>query len=81
MVRLPPGEHLLEIPLGIMDLNAGKYHFVVGIIDMKSGIGLARVQGLRPFRVFSNHTVWGRIVRPAVAQLKPLPNKSSTPLD
>ena len=73
---LPPGEHLLEIPLGIIELNAGKYNFVVGIADAKTGIGLARVQGLRPFRVFSKHVAWGRIVRPAVAQLKTLPRKS-----
>jgi lipopolysaccharide transport system ATP-binding protein len=77
---LPPGEHLLEIQLGPIDLNAGKYNFVVGITDPdRGGIALARVQGLRPFRVFSRHTVWGRIVRPVVAQLKPLPIRSSTP--
>lgn len=72
-LSLPPGEHLLQIPLGIMDLNAGKYNFVVGISDPSTGIGLARVQGLRPFRVLSKATVWGKIVRPAVGQLKTLP--------
>ena len=71
---LPPGEHLLEIPLGVIELNAGKYSFVVGVSDPKSQLGLARVQGLRPFRVTAKSTVWGKIVRPAVAQIKQLPD-------
>jgi hypothetical protein len=76
---LPPGEHLLEIPLGIIELNSGKYNFVVGVTDPKTGLALTRVQGLRPFRVFSRGVAWGKIVRPAVAQLKPLPIESSIP--
>lgn len=76
---LRPGEHMLEVPLGIIELNAGKYNFVVNITDAKTGISLARVQGLRPFRVFAKGVAFGKIVRPAVAQLKPLPNKSAAP--
>lgn len=75
---LPPGEHLLEIPLGIIDLNFGKYTFVVEIFDTNTSIILARVDCLRPFRVFSDQTHWGKIVRPAVAQLRTLPKKAST---
>jgi lipopolysaccharide transport system ATP-binding protein len=74
---LPPGEHLLEIPLGTIDLNAGKYSFVVGMLDVATGTGLARVQGLRPFRVISKGVSWGKIVRPAVARLRTLPQDSS----
>jgi len=77
MLCLPPGEHLLEIPLGIIELNAGKYSFMVAIFDATS-FSLARVQGLRPFRVFSGRREWGKIVRPAVAQLRALPKKAST---
>jgi lipopolysaccharide transport system ATP-binding protein len=76
-LALPPGEHLLEIPLGTIELNAGKYHFVVGMLDVATGTGLARVQGLRPFRVISKGVTWGKIVRPAVAQLRTLPQDSS----
>ncbi|QBQ54490.1 ABC transporter ATP-binding protein [Nitrosococcus wardiae] len=68
MLCLSPGEHHLEIPLGIIDLNAGKYSFVVAIRDVKTSISLARVQGLRSFRVFSERTHWGKIVRPAIPQ-------------
>lgn len=66
MLLLSPGEHALEIPLGIVDLNAGKFNFVIGIRDASTSISLARVEGLRPFRVFSDRTQWGKIVRPAV---------------
>lgn len=79
LLHLPPGEHLLEIPLGIMDLNSGKYIFVVSITDASTGIALARVQALRSFRVMSTGVAWGKIVRPAVAQLKALPKDSSPP--
>lgn len=77
MLCLPPGEHLLEIPLGIIELNAGKYNFVVSIWDANTSITLARGEGLRPFRVFSDQTHWGKIVRPAVPQLRALPKKAS----
>jgi lipopolysaccharide transport system ATP-binding protein len=73
MLSLPPGDHLLEIPLGIIELNAGKYSFVVGILDPDTETGLARVQGLRPFRVLAKRTAWAKFVRPAVGQLKALP--------
>ena len=78
MLCLSSGEHLLEIPLGIIELNAGKYNFVVGILDANTSVVLSRVEGLRPFRVFSDQTHWGKIVRPAVPQLRALPTKAST---
>jgi homopolymeric O-antigen transport system ATP-binding protein len=69
ILMLPPGEHTLEIPLGDIELNTGKYSFVAGVLDPKGSIVLARMQGLRPFRVYSNHVAFGKIVRPAVARL------------
>jgi homopolymeric O-antigen transport system ATP-binding protein len=75
---LPPGEHVLEIPLGSIELNTGKYSFVAGIVDPNGSIVLGRVQGLRPFRVISKYAVFGKIVRPAIAQLKPPPKNVST---
>jgi len=73
-LTLPPGEHLLEIPLGTLDLNGGKYSFVVGISDSTSSISLARAQGLRPFRAFSGQTQWGRIVRPSKPRVSSSPS-------
>jgi lipopolysaccharide transport system ATP-binding protein len=75
---LPPGEHVLEIPLGEIELNTGKYSFVAGVLDPNGSIVLGRVQGLRPFRVSSRYAAFGKIVRPAVAQLKSLPQNAST---
>jgi lipopolysaccharide transport system ATP-binding protein len=68
LATLGPGRHEIEIPLGTIDLNAGKYSFVVGVQDAETRVSLARVQGLSPFRVFSDRKVWGKIVRPAVAR-------------
>jgi lipopolysaccharide transport system ATP-binding protein len=73
MLCLPSGEHLLDISLGIMELNAGKYSFVVAILDANTSIVLTRVAGLRPFRVLSDHTYWAKLVRPAITQLRSLP--------
>ena len=68
-LRLPPGEYSLVTPLGNLDLNGGKYSFVVSISDAQSSISLTRVQGLRPFRTFSHRTRWGSIVRSAIPQV------------
>jgi lipopolysaccharide transport system ATP-binding protein len=75
---LPPGEHELEIPIGTIELNTGKYCFVAGILDPNGSIVLGRTQGLRPFRVASRIAAFGKIVRPAVAQAKPRAASAST---
>ena len=64
---LPPGLSALEIPLGRLELCAGKYSFTVGIADVKNATVLNRTQGLLPFRIFAAQTHWGKIVRPAIA--------------
>lgn len=64
MLLLRPGLYQLDIPLGQLDLNSGKYSFVVGIRDPETHTVFARVQGLHPFRISSESTYWGRIVRP-----------------
>lgn len=71
---LGPGEHRLELPLGRIDLNAGKYSFVVSVRDSEELVSLVRTQGLRPFRVFAEKTHWGKIVRPTV----PMPSEVTT---
>jgi homopolymeric O-antigen transport system ATP-binding protein len=63
---LPPGEHLLELSFGKLDLNSGKYSFVVSILEAETAVSLARVQGLHPFRVFAERKLWGKIVRPVI---------------
>ena len=66
LLPISAGLHRLEIPLGEVDLNAGKYSFVIGIRDAGTAAILRRVQGLCPFRVLSRTTHWGRIVRPVM---------------
>ncbi len=66
-LRLPAGEHTVEIALGATDLNAGRYCFVVVARDPKTRVVMARYQGVAPFRVFADRTYWGKVVRPAVA--------------
>ncbi|MBE9524431.1 MAG: hypothetical protein IMY76_04985, partial [Chloroflexi bacterium] len=59
-----PGEYKLEIPLGNIDLNSGKYSFVVAVIDNDSQIIHARIEGICPFRVAANRHYWGDVIRP-----------------
>ena len=68
LLELAPGEHRLELPLGQLDLNAGKYSFVISIQDAATHVTLVRAQGVRPFGVFADRTHWGKIVRPVVAK-------------
>ena len=75
MLCLSPGENHCEISLGIIDLNAGKYSFVVSIRDAQTLVSLVRAQGLRPFRVFADRTQWGKIVRPAVPRFREISGK------
>ena len=69
LLNLKPGEHTLELQLGAIDLNAGKYSFVMSVRDADSLVSLVRTQGLQPFRVFADTTQWGKVVRPAVPRL------------
>jgi lipopolysaccharide transport system ATP-binding protein len=61
------GDHEITLPLGSVDLVAGKYSFTVGISDKQSKRSLLRSQGLNEFRVFADKSHWGRIVRPIIA--------------
>lgn len=63
------GEHLVEIPLGPIELNNGKYAFVVALSDESSRVILIRVQGLHPFRVVSPGNYWSAGVSPRPSRL------------
>ena len=71
------GEHLLEIPLGPIELNNGKYAFVVALSNESSGVILTRVQGLHPFRVVSPFNYWSPGVSPRVSRLMSISDKSN----
>lgn len=60
------GLNEITIPLGKIDLNAGRYTFVVTITDKDSSIILRRSQGLNTFTVVNDIKYWGCLVRPAV---------------
>lgn len=64
--RLPAGEFTVDLPLGALELAGGKYSFVVGISDYLTKESLARIQGLKPFRVLAEKTYWGKLVRPSI---------------
>jgi hypothetical protein len=72
-----PGDYLLEIELGKVELNGGKYSFVVYMRDSKSGINLGRVEGVCPFQVVASSHYYSRIVRPVVGQLSALESITS----
>jgi hypothetical protein len=57
----------IEVPLGHIDLTAGKYSFTVTISSADSKRVLIRAQGLSEFRVSADVANWGKVVRPVVA--------------
>lgn len=59
------GEHRLEIPFGVNELNSGNYSFVVMVTDVASQMILARMQGICPFRVIAARNYVAKVVRPA----------------
>jgi lipopolysaccharide transport system ATP-binding protein len=63
------GEFEVELPLGNVDLTAGKYFFVVTLREARTSIILARAEGMCPFRVTADEYHWGKIVRPAKARV------------
>lgn len=73
------GKHKVEIPLGPLELNSGRYAFVAAISDGSNGIVLTRVQGLHPFRVVSPFNYWSPCVSPRSSRL--VYNKDSARLD
>jgi lipopolysaccharide transport system ATP-binding protein len=68
-LALAPGEWRLRVPLGPLELNAGKYSFVVAVRDASTRIALCRVQGVCPFRIYAARSEWGKVVRPSHARV------------
>jgi hypothetical protein len=62
-----PGFHqaTFRIPLGTLELNAGRYSFIVLLQEKSSQKNLARVQGLAPFTMQADAVHWATIVRQA----------------
>jgi lipopolysaccharide transport system ATP-binding protein len=68
-LSLAPGLWRLRLPLGRLELNAGKYSFVVAVRDEGTRIALCRVQGVCPFRIYASRSEWGKVVRPSHARV------------
>lgn len=79
-VDLVEGEHELIVPLGLLDLNAGKYAVLVAIRNADDQTNLCRHQGLRPFRIHAARVYWAKIVRtvPSTYLDGPLLQRSGT---
>ena len=59
-----PGDCQVEIPLGALDLNSGKYSFALGLRDANSAIVMVHAEGLSPFRIYAQESHGVKIVRP-----------------
>ena len=73
-LTLKPGNWRIRVPLGALELNAGKYSFVLAVRDDQSMVALCRIQGIFPFRIFASKSYWGKVVRPSRARVTPLPD-------
>ena len=60
---------MLRLPLGSLDLNAGRYSFVIGVAERISNRCLRREQGLAPFQILADVMQWGSIVRESSAEI------------
>jgi lipopolysaccharide transport system ATP-binding protein len=61
--KVPKGLTKLRVNLGSLELNAGRYSFVVAVSDPLTKQSLTRVQGICPFRIRANDVQWGQFVR------------------
>ncbi|MGO8843604.1 MAG: polysaccharide ABC transporter ATP-binding protein [Methyloceanibacter sp.] len=59
-----PGDYQVEIPLGPLDLNSGKYSLGLGVRDADSAIVMVHAEGFSPFRISGKESHGGKIVRP-----------------
>jgi lipopolysaccharide transport system ATP-binding protein len=64
---LGPGKHRIQVPLGRLELNAGRYTLLVVVRDAVTGTTRCRHQGLAPFTIHADRVHWSKFVRPAVA--------------
>ena len=71
--QFPTGEVMLEMSMGAVELSSGKYSITIGVIDSETNVVLARVQGLRPFRIISDKVHWGMVVRHVVPKKIEIP--------
>lgn len=65
------GRYKLQVDLGRMELNSGKYSILVGASGSRSQKSLMRSQGNSPFRVIAQTNAWSKIVRPIVPLMTP----------
>ncbi len=71
-MALGPGEHRVRVPLGPLELNAGRYSVLLTLRDAASQELLCRHQGLTPFTVMADKVSWSKLVRATVAERLPL---------
>lgn len=68
---LPHGRHRLKVPMGVFDFNAGRYSFLLTLVDARTREIRYRHQGLAPFRIVADRFHSARLVRPAEAIMLP----------
>jgi lipopolysaccharide transport system ATP-binding protein len=66
-IVLDPGDHQLVIPMGRLEMNAGKYSILVGVRDPQTETNICRHQGLLPFTVSADRVYWSKFVRPGIS--------------
>jgi len=64
MRRYSSGEIACSLPLGRLELNSGRYTFLVIVRDLHRNSICLRHQGISPFIAASGVPLYGRIVRP-----------------
>lgn len=60
------GAASMRIPVGSMELNSGRYSWVIAITGRGDGACLCRLQGVAPFQIMAEQIHWGAMVRHVV---------------
>jgi lipopolysaccharide transport system ATP-binding protein len=66
MFILGTGEQTVDIKIGKVNFNPGKYSFVIGITDANNHLVLKRMQGVLPFFINKEKKYWGHFVHPII---------------
>lgn len=65
---LKPGTHELDVDLGRVDLNAGKYPLMISITETKSKTSLCRTEGNASITIKKESSDWGFLSRSFIAR-------------
>ena len=69
-LQITDGSYEFSLDFGRVELSSGKYSLTVVVKDDATHEILSRMQGIAPFKVFSDTLHWGKVTRTVQASVK-----------